>query len=1447
MRAKILTLITCCCLAFTGITALAQSDCQIQVYSTSNGLPQRNISNIIQDHKGFIWFATWNGLGKFDGYNFKQYKSHLDDQNQVNNNRFNLINVDINNDIWCRAYDSRVYRFDTKTEEFIDPLLEFEKQNKAIYPVKKVYTLSHGATWLIHNNGAFRITNTNNKDEIKYYSPAFGNLPGIDILNIQQDSRGDEWIFTTKGVTIVGKIKIKDTTPYKELCETANYLYLISDNKFASIQKKENKLVKIEIPFKYNIIKSIQNLGNGMIALGKEKGFFIYQENNGKIKEVNLKSLDDLYKYIRYFYVDKHGELWILSGKSGIINYNISTGVERLLQTPANDIPISEKRSRAFIFEDEYGTLWMSPENGCFSYYDRNTQQLKLYNPDNYHINNKYIPLVLSSFYDGNNSFWFSNNRQLNKISFISNAISFEKTDEGFETRAFLNDKSGKFWVASKSGFVRIYNPDNTLMGYLTPEGNISQKAISFNHKIYTFMEDSSGNIWIGSKEDGLFLLKKKSEKSYNIRQFINEPKNSYSLSDNNIYSIIEDSNKRIWIGTHGGGLNLLQKNKKGEIEFLNHYNLLKYPVKKFAKVRIIHEANQAIIVGTTKGLVSFNKEFRDVEKIRFFQNTHKAGDINSLAGNDVMHIMQNSKNKIYIASFSGGINKVLSDNLLSDNIRFKCYSGDDGLQSDLVFSMTEDKKGYLWIVAENALSRFNPENEIIENYDKKHFKRDVNLTEAIPLFRNNKLIIGTDDGFFEANTDLLMKSSYVPKIRFTELSIQGEKRKIAIDDIQELKLKPNERDISVKFTALDYIDPSSIKYAYRIKGLEDKWNESGNNREARFMNLPHGKYQLEVKSTNSDGVWTANIRSLNLYVVPTFWETGWAVLFFILIFILLTSVAVYIFYIIYRLRHSIDIEKQLTNIKLRFFTDISHELRTPLTLITSPLSEVIENETLTKNARKHLEIVQHNSDRMLQLVNQILDFRKIENGKMKLLLEKTEIVSTVKDIMNDFSIMAEKKQIMFTLSNKQEELFAWIDRDKFQKIIINLVSNAFKYTPNGKSITIKISSDDKNFNISIKDEGPGIDSLKIPVIFKRFETIVQQNKLLPSSGIGLSLVRELVELHLGNINVLSQTGEGSEFIINLPIPIEAYENIDYKELILSDDAVSANKVTESDCELNTSTQKVESQGYQNIEGISILIVEDNADLRVFLKDVLGETYNVIEAENGEEGLKKALEFAPDFIISDVSMPVMDGLDMVKAIKEDRNICHIPIILLSAKSSLDDRIAGLEQGIDDYITKPFSSKYLKTRIRLMLQQRKQLQKIYLEQYTEEKSQNIVFNAEPAEPSISNFDQEFMEGIINFIEKNMDNSELIIDDFAKELNMGRTIFYQKMKNITGLSPIDFVLTMRIKRAIQLMKTGKYNFSTIAYMTGFNDPKYFSKCFRKHTGMSPSEYLKQIKSE
>ena len=732
--------------------------------------------------------------------------------------------------------------------------------------------------------------------------------------------------------------------------------------------------------------------------------------------------------------------------------------------------------------------------------------------------------------------------------------------------------------------------------------------------------------------------------------------------------------------------------------------------------------------------------------------------------------------------------------------------------------------------------------------------QQELYFTEAAPVLENNQLLLGTDIGILKISPEHLQKSNYAPPIVFTGFKIQGTSQDLDINDLEELRLKPSERNVTFQFAALDYVAPESISYAYRLKGLEEKWNEVDNSRSASYINLPPGEYELQIRSTNSDGVWMEKARILPITVLPTFWETYWAWILYVVLFVLSTATIVYIILYIYRLRHQINIEQQLANIKLRFFTDISHELRTPLTLIASPVSEILEHETLTTNARKHLTLVHKNTERMLHLVNQILDFRKIENKKMKVLLEKTDVLSLLQKVMDNFRLIAEEKNINYQLETNQEAIETWIDQDKFEKIIFNLLSNAFKYTPANKSITVIANVESSRLIVSIKDEGIGIDLQKQQTLFQRFETLVKFNILQPSSGIGLSLVKELIELHCGNIEVKSQPGVGSEFTVIFPMNQKVYEGRENTEFILNDgNSVPAEKKNEirpmveiaSMADITPSETAKEPNQISNEEDpVSILIVEDNVELRNFLSDILSESYRVLTATNGQEGLDQAREYIPDLIISDIMMPAMDGLDMVKNIKENREICHIPIILLSAKSSLDDRISGLEQGIDDYITKPFSATYLKIRIKSLLHQRKELQEIYWKAWSEKLNNTQETTLEekltPSQPQIISYDEQFMQQVMQVMEEQMENSELTVDEFAQLLNLGRSVFYQKLKSIIGLSPVDFIREIRIKRAVQLIDSGEYNFSQVAYMTGFNDPKYFGKCFKRQMGMTPSEY-------
>lgn len=1438
----------------TPIMLLAQPICQIQHFSIYNGLVQRTVSDIVQDSKGFIWFSTWNGLNRYDGYTFKNYKAYPGDGCTLTSNRILRIVPDQQNNIWCQTYDARVYLFDSHQEKFIDILQPFEQKSGETYIVRKIYALSKGVSWIVCDHGAFRVDEQKleNEDEgaITPYTPEIGNLPGRKISRIEQDADGDEWIFTDKSVCIVGQKTISDKTHFTSFCENNEKMYLISSKHLAIYNQQNGQVQYEEIPLDYSRLNCILSLGKDTIGIGTNNGIILFFAKSKQFRNVEMH-----FNVMRLF-EDSHNELWLFSKEQrGIVRYDPLTNEQQHYETPTQNMPKAELRSRDVIFEDSQGTLWVVPHLGCLSYYDREDKELKPYYTDYSKPESKFTPVILNFYVDNQKNFWYANNFWMDKISFFPNASQLTTFDSGHETRAIMVDKQQNLWVANKKGVIRIFNPDKTLKGYLTPEGTISPKAISFSRNIYCFTEDEQGNIWMGSKWDGIIRLSPKRDGSFQIRNYVHKEEDPYSLSNNSVYCIYQDSKKRMWIATHGGGINLLQETADGEIRFLHNGNLLKdYSKDKFNKVRVIKEVNNTLLVGTTEGLITFSCNFERPEEIKFYTNVRIPDLASSLSSNDVIYIYTDSRQNSYVLTFTGGINQIISNNLLTDQIQFKTYTKRNGLVSDLVLSMIEDQQKNLWVISENALTRFNPEKETFEYYDKKYMQQELYFTEAAPVLENNQLLLGTDIGILKISPEHLQKSNYAPPIVFTGFKIQGTSQDLDINDLEELRLKPSERNVTFQFAALDYVAPESISYAYRLKGLEEKWNEVDNSRSASYINLPPGEYELQIRSTNSDGVWMEKARILPITVLPTFWETYWAWILYVVLFVLSTATIVYIILYIYRLRHQINIEQQLANIKLRFFTDISHELRTPLTLIASPVSEILEHETLTTNARKHLTLVHKNTERMLHLVNQILDFRKIENKKMKVLLEKTDVLSLLQKVMDNFRLIAEEKNINYQLETNQEAIETWIDQDKFEKIIFNLLSNAFKYTPANKSITVIANVESSRLIVSIKDEGIGIDLQKQQTLFQRFETLVKFNILQPSSGIGLSLVKELIELHCGNIEVKSQPGVGSEFTVIFPMNQKVYEGRENTEFILNDgNSVPAEKKNEirpmveiaSMADITPSETAKEPNQISNEEDpVSILIVEDNVELRNFLSDILSESYRVLTATNGQEGLDQAREYIPDLIISDIMMPAMDGLDMVKNIKENREICHIPIILLSAKSSLDDRISGLEQGIDDYITKPFSATYLKIRIKSLLHQRKELQEIYWKAWSEKLNNTQETTLEekltPSQPQIISYDEQFMQQVMQVMEEQMENSELTVDEFAQLLNLGRSVFYQKLKSIIGLSPVDFIREIRIKRAVQLIDSGEYNFSQVAYMTGFNDPKYFGKCFKRQMGMTPSEY-------
>ena len=1481
-------------------------------YSTEDGLSQNTVMSMLQDHKDNLWFATWDGINRFDGYNFKTYKARQGNYISLTNNRADRMYEDRYGFLWLLTYDNRVHRFDPKTETFEQ--VPAAGEEGSTYNIHAIQVLPDGTVWLLtEHDGAIRVVtlpqkNYTTKSDI--YSTKSGLFPADHFYQVYQDKAGNHWLLTDNGL---GMIRPGEQQPVNYFVETKGKqdgmnqaFYAVreceDDICFASdrgriwcYQKQGGEFRLLELPTKARIT-SIHTVSNGNTVVTTDSdGFFLCNLKTNKHTHYSPVTCKELSAQpILSAYVDRTSEVWFEQEEPGVVvHFNPATGVVRREQMRVEYSNADRSRPAFHIHEDVHGHIWVHPYGGGFSYFDRDRNCLVPFYDDlgsnNWLFSNK----IHAAFSDKQGNLWLcTHSKGLEKVTFrnvpfsMLTPVPHEYESLSNEVRSVCEDKQGNLWVGLKDGMIRLYDSNRKFIGHLTGNGTISMTGTPMEGTAYFIMQDSKGIIWIATKGNGLVRAEQISptSMSYKLTRYQHDSNDMYSLSDNNVYCVYEDHHGRIWAATFAGGINYISQGEHGETVFINHRNNLKgYPIDVCYKARFITSDNNGRLwVGTTTGAVAFDENFKKPEDIQFHHFSRVPNDTKSLSNNDVHWIIATQQKELYLATFGGGLNKLIS---ISENGHgeFKSYSVLDGLSSDVLLSIREDHKQNLWISTENGICKFVPSGERFENYDERSISFRVRFSEAAStLTSGGDMLFGTSNGLFMFTPDSIRKSSYVPPVVFSKLMvanedvIPGEKSilKVDLDDTQELVLSHDENIFSVQYAALDYTNPQNIQYAYILDGFEKQWTFADRQRSVTYTNLPKGDYIFRVRSTNSDGVWVDNERILNITILPSFWETPLAYVLYVCFVLLIIFVAVYILFTIYRLKHEVSVEQQISDIKLRFFTNISHELRTPLTLIAGPVEQVLKNDKLPADAREQLVVVERNTNRMLRLVNQILDFRKIQNKKMKMQVQQLNVVAFVRKIMDNFESVAEEHNIDFLFQTEKEALNLWVDADKFEKIVFNLLSNAFKYTPNGKMITVFIREDEGTVSVGVQDQGIGIAENKRKSLFVRFENLVDKNIFnQASSGIGLSLVKELVEMHKATISVDSRLGEGSCFKVDFLKGKEHYNSS--VEFILEDsvaplsmerivDIANSSLQTEAaiadapDLEVSAVKEEAEESSSKEL----MLLVEDNQELRSFLRSIFASTYRVVEASEGMEGWSKALKYLPDIIISDVMMPEKDGIEMTRELRADMTTSHIPIILLTAKTTIESKLEGLEYGADDYITKPFSATYLQARVENLLMQRKKLQNFYRDSLTHvtvsetpvaqgetlagHASAEPVSSAaeEPAMPEMSPNDRKFMDKLVDLMEQNMDNGELVVDDLVRELAVSRSVFFKKLKTLTGLAPIEFIKEMRIKRAAQLIETGEFNMTQISYMVGINDPRYFSKCFKAQVGMTPTEYREKV---
>lgn len=965
-------------LALHFVFVKGQPICVARQYTVRDGLIQSNPAQILQSHNGFIWVSTWNGVSRFDGRDFETFQF-----DSLLNQHMQRLENTADGNLWMIAYDRHsLYLYDIRENKLINVLKQYEQHFNTPLQIENLYPLSKGITWVtLNNGGCFRIS-----DKECTVSSGIQYITAIDdvelgkISRVFEDKQGEEWVFSDKGVSIFGKRTIS-SYPFSMFETMDNLVFLASQNGRLAYYDVNTMQFNI-VPFQEKIqhINGIKVLKDNQLAVLSDKGLYLcrFPELAMEKYDFSLPGHDDA--AVRKVYQDSKGFLWIFTGLPGIIRLDPETGVKQYLNTPSGYMA-SSPENELFIYEDPNGVVWTIPYKGIFSYYDEKSRELKVYfTPGRNHI--PYSPIIKTTYVDKQNNLWIKSQRSFIKMFFPPSPYTYRELDNYFDTKSFLFDSDEHLWIATKKGIIRIMDSQKNLLGYLSPDGELAQTETVFAEGgIYVMLKDQAQTIWLGSKENGLFrLVPRNRPYHYEVYHYMNNPSDPYSISDNKISCIDEDHNGRIWIGTYGGGLNLVEEKEDGAIRFIHAENKLSgFPINRTNSIRCMVEGpGHTMLVGTIEGLITFSSDFSDYENIRFYLNLPRPQAADGLCSADVMSVLRTTDETIYCYCYGGGLCKLVSSNLLSDELRFRSFGKET---SPLARALIEDKNHNIWIGSETDITLFDVHDQTFESFGETFFNRSFNYSECLPVAdRQGDILMGTEGGMLVFSPDSIVKQTYEAPIVVTGIKYSEDNLSHVLSDADYLEIPTRRRNFTISFAALDYTNSLDIEYAYKLD--DNQWYYIGKKNSVSFVSLPAGKYQFQIKATNGDGIWMNSVKTVTLQVLPTFWETGWAKAFYIVVVLAISLAIGYIFFYIYYLKHKVNMEQRLAEIKVRSFIDISHELRTPLTLISGPVSEVLSQEPLTSRTRHHLQLVQKNINRMLLLINQVLDFRKIQNKK---------------------------------------------------------------------------------------------------------------------------------------------------------------------------------------------------------------------------------------------------------------------------------------------------------------------------------------------------------------------------------------------------------------------------------------------------------------------------------
>ena len=1320
--------------------------------SINEGLSQSTIFSIVQDLKGNMWFATYDGLNKYDGYDFTVYRHSSDNpEYSLANDIVRVLEVDDDGKIWV------------------------------------------------------------------------GTQKGLSCYDEEQDCFRNFSLKPDVPMVVSGIVEL----PEKKLLVNADYHVQLFDR--ASCKFLENALPESLRNLK---VASVKLIGDKVYIGTYSQGIYVYHFRTGMVER------------FPHFYAEvqvqdmlqsNDSQLWIATEGEGLYAVDLKTGeLRHYLHEAGSKNGLSSNYVRSLSFDSE-GRLWVGTFND------------------------------LNIYVDKTDSF----------VSYTSSSVDPRSLSQR-SVRCIFKDSQGGMWLGTYFGGLNYYHPLKNRfynIRHVPYRNSLSDNVVS------CIVEDEDSNLWIGTNDGGVNYYSTKTG------QFVYYPLNTgktllSNMESNNVKAIyIDERRNRVYIGMHAGGLKILDR-VTGRIDYFNIspnvpgdiYSLLLYKdgqllagtleglylfdmerrtfalvssdskgnsIPRMSAFVLFKDSSGRLWIGGTDGLRIFGTEHEGVKGL--YSMPLPSPEFSAVS--EVQCVFESAKKEIWIATRLG----LYRWN--DEKEELEHYTTDDGLPNNVVYGIEEDSYGCIWISTNKGLSCFNPNTGRFRNFTANDGLQSNQFnTYSHCRTKNGMLYFGGINGITAFRPELLLDNPYAPSPVITGLRVSNRKIMPGDDtgilsknicDTKSIVLDHSQRMFTLDYVVSNYISGQHNTFAYCLEGYDGEWFYSQDVRSVTYTNLPSGKYRFLVKAANSDGKWCQNPVALDITILPVWYCTWWACLMFVLAGMLLL-------YWLFKhwedrknMQMKLEMERQekqhqeeISQMKFRFFINISHELRTPLTLIVAPVKEML-TRTTDKWFRSQLQYVEKNANRLLFLVNQLMDYRRAELGVFKLQVGKVNVYRQVKENYLYYEKLARSRGLNYTLQSDLEGRELLVDSQYLDLIENNLLSNAFKYTQEG-SITVRLTLSGADMLLEVSDTGVGIPEGVQGRVFERF---FQLENTHMGSGIGLSLVHRLVELHHGHIELTSKEGKGSVFSVYLPQSPEAYSPEEMKkdgEGETAKQVYSVNSKAMFFADTEREADKAEEPGETKKYG-KVLVVEDNEDIRRYLREGLSEQFTVVEAGNGEEALQKLKEGDLDLVITDVMMPVMDGIKLCRHIKQDLSTSHIPVIMLSAKNDVSDKMEGFQIGADDYISKPFSLSLLVSKVQNMMRTRIRM-KEYYKKTTEIQPEKITFNA---------MDEELLTRAMNVVKENMDNSGFSAEDFAKAMNMSRSNLHLKLKGITGESAVEFIRKIRMNEAVRLLKDGRYSIAEISTMVGYNTPSYFAQSFKKYFGYMPSEYFKRNK--